>query len=107
MSEIVRYRNGRVIEYWDDPDIAEYLNIPRHKAARIHDLANKEYGVVGYGPIDKEDFLEFMGNVQAAKESQRLQDEANAAQIVYAQKNYGLNRFSLFVTQAIAFLNNV
>ncbi|MCM1140964.1 MAG: hypothetical protein NC453_20540 [Muribaculum sp.] len=106
MSKIVRYRNGRVVEYWDDSDIAEYLNIPMHKAERIHMLANKEYDVVGYGSIDKEDFIEFVCKVEAAKESQRLADEANAAAILYAQKNYSFGRFSFFVSQAISLLTN-
>lgn len=94
------------MEYWDDSDIAEYLNIPKHRAERIHELANKEYNVIGYGPIDKEDFLEFISKVEAAKESQRLADEANAAAILYGQKNYAFGQFSFFVTQAISLLTN-
>ncbi len=107
MSEIVKFRDGTVIEYWETADIAEYLDIPKHKAKRLHELANKEYKVVGYGPIDKEDFLEFISKIEEANESQRLQDEANAAQIVYSQKGYSLNRFSFFVTEALSLLRNI
>lgn len=109
MSRIEKYRDGSGVhqrEMWDDKDIAEYCGISLDKAKRLHDIANKACGVVGYGEITKDDFIEFYEQVESAKESQRLADEANAASILYAQKNYSFGQFSFFVSQAISLLTN-
>ena len=106
MSNIVNFRNGASVEYWDTNDIADYCNLPFKKADRLHMLANKEYNVKGYGDIEKDDFLEFLAKIEAAKESQRLADESNAANIIYAQKNFRLSQFSLFVSQALSLLTS-
>lgn len=107
MSRIENYRVGRQCrqrEMWNDDDIAEYLGISTKKATVLHDLANKSYNVPGYGDIDKDCFIEFMESVETQKESQRLQDEANAANIVYAQKGYSQNWITSLIAQAISIL---
>ena len=107
MSRIEYYRVGmecRQREMWDSSDIVEYLGISPKKAARLHDLANQAYKVQGYGEIEKEDFIEFIKAVESQKESQRLQDEANAATIVYAQKGYSQNWITSLIAQAISIL---
>ncbi|MBD5360682.1 MAG: hypothetical protein HDR87_08250 [Bacteroides sp.] len=109
MSYIENLRVGDKIisrEMWDTNDIAEYCNLDDDDAEQLHILANSECGIVGYGDIPKTKFLRFLNMVREAEESRQLQDEANAATIVYAQKNYNLSRFSFWVTQAIALLSN-
>ena len=109
MSYIENIRVGDKIisrEMWDTDDIAEYCNLDDDDAEELHTLANAECGIVGYGDIPKKKFLRFLDLVHEAEESRRLQDEANAATIVYAQKNYNLSRVSFWVTQAIALLSN-
>lgn len=109
MSYIQNLREGdKVIsrEMWNTDDIARYCNLDYDDARELHDMANRECGVVGYGDIPKKKFLRFLAQVEDAKESQRLQDEANAATIVYAQKNFRLSRISLWVSQAVALLSN-
>lgn len=110
MSYIEYSRRGDDVfsrEMWDTNDIAEYCNLSFEKADKLHMLANRACDVVGYGDISKEDFLGFLSQVEAAKESQRLQDEANAASVMYAQKSYRLNLTSLWISQAIALLSNL
>lgn len=107
MSRIENYRIGRECrqrEMWNDADIAEYLGISSEKATVLHDLANKAYNVTGYGDINKDCFIEFMKSVEAQRESQRLQDEANAATILYAQKGYSQNWITSLIAQAISLL---
>lgn len=109
MSRIVKYRDGTGVhqrEMWDKRDIAEYCGISLKKADKLHMIANKVCGVVGYGDIQKEDFIEFYEQVESAKESQRLADEANAASILYTQKNYSFGQFSFFISQAISLLTS-
>lgn len=107
MSKFENYRVGlecRQREMWDDNDIAEYLGISPEKAAKLHYLANQVYKVPGYGDIEKNVFLEFMEAVESQKESRRLQDEANAATIVYAQKGYSQNWITALIAHAISIL---
>lgn len=107
MSRIEKYRIGcecRQREMWNDDDIARYLGISPDKAAKLHDLANKAYKVRGYGDIDKDCFIEFMESVKAQKESLRLQDEANAATIVYSRKGYSQTWITSLFAQAISIL---
>lgn len=109
MSRIEKYRDGTGVhqrEMWNKNDIAEYCGISLKKADKLHMIANKACGVVGYGDIEKEDFIEFYEQVEAAKESQRLIDEANAASILFAQKNYFFGQVSFFISQAISLLTN-
>ncbi len=109
MSRIEKYRNGSGMhqrEMWNEEDIAEYCGISLKKAKKLHEIANKACGVIGYGDIEKDDFIEFYKQVESEKESQRLTDEANAASILYAQKNYSFGQISFFISQAISLLTN-
>lgn len=109
MSRIEKYRDGTGVnerELWDKDDIAEYCGISLEKADNLHMIANRACGVVGYGDIEKEVFIEFYEQVKDAKESQRLADEANAASILYAQRNYSFSQISFFISQAISLLTS-
>lgn len=90
-------------ELWSTKDIARYCGISYEKADKLHMIANKACNVVGYGDIRKDVFLEFLDEVKAERESRRLQDEANAAQIIYAQRNHNLNWLSNII-QAVGLL---
>ena len=70
-------------------------------------LANKECGVIGYGDINKEDFLDFLESVEALRESQRLHDEANASTILSAGKNFNLSLGSQLIYQALSLLKGL
>lgn len=110
MSRIEYYRVGterRQREMWDESDIAEYCGISIEKADKLHMLANKECGVAGYGDINKEDFLYFLESVERLRESQRLQDEANASAILSAGKNFNLNLGSQLIYQALSLLKGL
>ena len=107
MSRIEYYRVGhecRQREMWDTDDIAEHLGISVEKADKLHMIANKAKGVTGYGDINKNDFIEFLDELDAFKESQRLQDEANAATIISASKNFNLSLGSQLICQALSLL---
>ena len=107
MSRIENYRVGNEChqrEMWDSSDIAEHCGIPFDKAYKLHMIANNACGVVGYGDIRKEDFLEFLDEVEAAKERVRLQDEANAATIISASSNFKLGLGSQLIGQALSLL---
>lgn len=107
MSRTENYRVGKTIrtrEMWDTQDIANYLHITFEKANKIHEIANKVCNITGYGDIQKEDFLECLEAVEAHKESIRLQNEANAATIVYASKNHSQNWVIALLAQVSALL---
>lgn len=110
MSRIEYYRIGNnrcQREMWNKSDIAEYCRISIEKADKLHMLANKECGIVGYGDINKEDFLEFLDSVETLRESQRLQDEANASTILSAGKNFNLSLGSQLLYQALSLLKGL
>lgn len=110
MSRIEYYRAGgkcRQREMWDRDDIAEHLGISKEKADQLHMIANKAKGVDGYGDINKDDFIEFLEELEALKESQRLQDEANAATIISASKNFNLSLGSQLIYQALSLLKGL
>lgn len=110
MSRIENYRDGdecRQREMWDTEDIADYCNIDFDSAGSLLVIANKACGLKGYGDIPKEKFLKFYDEVERERESRRLQDEANAATIIFAEKNYKLSFGSTLINQALSFLNNL
>ncbi len=110
MSRIENYRVGNECyqrEMWDSSDIAEHCGITYEKADKLHMIANKACGVVGYGDIRKEDFLEFIDEVEAAEERMRLQDEANAATIISASSNFRLSLGSQLIVQALSLLKGL
>lgn len=110
MSRIENYRVGnecRQREMWDSSDIAEHCGITWEKADKLHMIANKACGVVGYGDIPKECFLEFIDEVEAAKERMRLQNEANAATIISASSNFRLSLGSQLIGQALSLLKGL
>lgn len=108
MSEIriSRGDNGEPIEFlmWDPKDIAEYCGISIDEARDIIVVANNATGGIGYDNIEKEKFMKFWEAVQAEKESRRLQDEANAAQILFSQKNHNQGWISIAL-QALGLLS--
>lgn len=110
MSYIENYRDGDVCrqrEMWNSEDIAEYCGIRLEKAEMVISVANQACGGVGYADIPKNDFIEFYKEVERNLESLRLQDETNAASIVYAQKNYSLNLRLPLINQALSLLSNL
>lgn len=110
MSRIENCRIGNEChqrEMWDSYDIAEHCGIPVEKADKLHMIANKAFGVVGYGDIRKEDFLEFLDEIEAAKERIRLQDEANADTIISASSNFRLSLGSQLIGQALSLLKGL
>lgn len=110
MSRIENYRVGNECcqrEVWDSSDIAEHCCIPFDKADKLHMIANKACGVVGYGDIRKEDFLEFLDEVEAAKERKMLQSEANAATIISASSNFRISLGSQLIGQALSLLKGL
>lgn len=107
MSRIEKYRNGNRIlarEMWDRYDIAEYCGISEDNALKLLIIANRACGGAGYADIAKDTFVDFMNEVDAKRESSRLQDEANAASIVDAKKNRSQNWITSFIAQAIALI---
>ena len=94
-------------EMWDEDDIALLCHISEQKAFKVLCLINKHYGFQGYAPIQKELFLEFYADVQAEKERIRLQNVANAATALYAQKSYHQGLFSNILTQVMTLLSNL
>ena len=110
MSSIEYYReDGKLCqrEIWDSHDIAEHLGISYEKADRLHMIANKAKGVIGYGDISKDDFIEFLEELDSYDESKRLQDEANAAVIIKAKKNFNLSLGSQLIYQALSLLKGL
>ena len=110
MSYIEKYRVGDKIcerEMWETSDIADYCHLEDEMADHLHILANKAWGIIGYGDIEKWKFMMFINQIEKSADSQRLQDEANAASILYAQKNFSFSQFSFWVSQAISFLKNL
>ncbi len=94
-------------EMWDRDDISEYCNIDIESAGDLLVLANKAFGFVGYGDIPKDKFIQFYEEVELERESRRLQNEANAATIIFAQKNYKLSLGSTLINQALSLLSNL
>lgn len=52
-------------------------------------------------------FLRFYDEIERERESRRLQDEANAATILFAEKNYRLNFGSNMINQALSLLSSL
>lgn len=106
--ELLRGRDGIIKrEMWDTEDIANYCNIDFESAGKLLVIANKACGYKGYGDIHKVDFLRFYDEIERERESRRLQDEANAATILFAEKNYRLNFGSTMINQALSLLSSL
>lgn len=106
--ELSRGRDGIIRrEMWNADDIADYCNIDFESAGKLLVIANKACEFVGYGDIPKTDFMKFYDEVERERNSRRLQDEANAASILYAQKNFRFNIGSTLIGQALSLLNNL
>lgn len=106
--EFSRGRDGVIKrEMWDTEDIASYCNIDFDTAGKLLVVANKAFGYKGYGDILKEDFLKFYAEIERKRESRRLQDEANAATILFAEKNYKFNFGSTLINQALSLLSSL